>query len=186
MADLAQEARRLLSHEAGLGVWFRHACRRAPAENAGAVVFFVRLKPILDQKVVIIAQVVAKVGPAVMRPVSVHDAHPGLKAVLGHHLVTQVPFAHVSPPVVRTHHLRDAGRLRLEGDVVADAPGGVWVQAGYDRRTRRRADRLGNVGIFEDQALRGQPVQVGGLHELVAVGSQRIKALLIRQDEYQI
>ena len=116
----------------------------------------------------------------------VFDRHPVVETVLRHHVVAEMPLAHVGVVVVVRDHVADGRDVAIERYVVALQTRVERVEAGHDRCAGGGADWLGDVGVFEHKALFGEPIEVRGLYPVVAIGAHRVAPLLVGQDEQDV
>ncbi len=173
-----QEVDGAVDHPEGVQQFFRQVVRPAhpgvggnPVRVAGVVVAHAAvgqpLGVVAGVAVVGDLHVLEPVAPAA-RPAAAHMAladHLGLVAGGGQLAGQQVRRR---PVVVRTHAHRAVGRRR---------------RAAHHGATRRYAARALGVGAGEARSGGGQPVQVGGLQDRVALDAQRVAAMLVGQDQ---
>lgn len=57
------------------------------------------------------------------------------------------------------------------------------IRSSQDRRPRRGTDRVGNIAVVELHPLRGKPVNVGGVVDASAVGTDRLGRMVVGKDE---
>ncbi len=76
--------------------------------------------------------------------------------------------------------------LPVEGDSVFPRTVSGGLAAGQDRGAVRHADRIRDVGPVEAHPPRGEPVEVGRLHGLVAAEARVIRPMLVRDDEEEV
>src|SRR6266480_6325657 len=62
----------------------------------------------------------------------------------------------------------------------------MWPQTAEQRRARRRANRLGHIGAFEDDRLGSQFVQGRGVNLCSSIAGHGIGSLLIRKKNEQV
>ena len=138
------------------------------------------------QVLMVRCHLVAQFGLCVRLPVAVLSRIPHIETVLNLHVVAKVPLAHIALKVFVVDHLCDDGRIGGQVDLVHYGPRGVRVKPGHNRGARRRAYRLRNIGVLEHKAAVRQRVQVRHFHVVRAVTRERIGALLVAHDKYDI
>jgi len=140
-----------------------------------------------QQVMVVIASCLLIAFGAVVLNVVVLNGNPLLETMLGEDLVAQMPLSHVGAPVIRiAQEFGETGGGFGKGDVVFQDTAGVGPEARHDCRARRRANRLGHVCLFENDALRSQTVQIRDADFPVAVGGHGIGTLFVGPDEEQV
>jgi len=75
---------------------------------------------------------------------------------------------------------------RVELDAVVDHPVRVAVLPRLDHRPARRADRVRHKTVMEDHPLGGQAVDLGRLVDLRAVGADRVRGVVVGEDEEDV
>ena len=111
---------------------------------------------------------------------------PTSESVLGKDLVSEVPFAHEGRIVIPGQHLGDGRYVGGERHVAGRHARRVGPQAGEHGRPGRTAHGLAHVGVLEDEAVLGKPVERRGFDLAVSVAGQCIGALLVRENVEQV
>ena len=113
--------------------------------------------------------------------------NPLLKPASSRSVLAQMPFAHVGSLIILVlHQLRKNVKPAVEWHAVPRAPVNVRPCARHERRPRRRANRMRDIGPLEDYRFRCKLVEIRRVNLDAPVASKCIGSLLVGQKENQV
>ena len=143
-----------------------------------------RVEPAAPQSDLLSAQFRQIIGPVVpVRRVPAGWADPCAEIIMS----VEMPLADIGGVIAAgLEQLAHRVDIAAQRQIVRPGAGSVGVNAGEERRPRRRTERAGRVGALEQHAVLRQAVEVGRVQLGASIRADHVCALRIGEQEDEV
>ena len=128
------ELRRLLAEVRSLGKRLIESRLHMPGKYPLSLIDDIRLKPVIQQKVMIRTEFQQALRRRIRMPVGILTPHPGVEPMLRKNLIAEMPLSHVSAPIRIRQHLCDGRHIWCQRHITGRHTSCMGPQPRHHRR----------------------------------------------------